>query len=128
MDFTGTCYIGEAAKHTGASPKAIRMYEQMKLIPKPERRGTYRVYTDQHIERIYFIKQFQALGFKLAELKKCLAGKPLDCNVVPWSEIIAIVKNKIENNLSTISRLEKQTDQMKKFLGDLKNKQIKFMP
>ncbi len=109
MDISLRCYIGEAARKTGATPKAIRLYEKMKLIPKPERKGTYRIYSNRHIERIILIKQAQSLGFKLSEIKKILAGKVLDCNIVPWDDITVLVNEKITRNVGTISKLEKQT-------------------
>ena len=37
-------YIGEFARLAGTTPKAIRLYEQLGLLPEPRRRGKYRVY------------------------------------------------------------------------------------
>lgn len=60
--------IGTVAKATGASPKAIRLYETLGLLPTVRRRGSYRVYDEEDVRRIKWIKQAQALGFKLSEL------------------------------------------------------------
>src|SRR5690554_5382293 len=40
-------YIGKLAEMTGATRKAIRLYESLGLIPVPSRNGNYRVYSDK---------------------------------------------------------------------------------
>lgn len=62
-------YIGQASKLTGATPKAIRLYERMGLIPTPQRKGRYRVYTDGDVQLIEVVKKAQRLGFRLSEMK-----------------------------------------------------------
>lgn len=69
-------YIGQVAEHTGLSRKAIRHYEALGLI-QPKRQGTYRIYTSHHLDILDIIKQAQALGFKLSELKPLLEEKLL---------------------------------------------------
>lgn len=61
--------IGELARRTGASAKALRLYESLGLIPAPRRRGSYRVYEPAHEEAVRFIRQAQAVGFRLQELQ-----------------------------------------------------------
>lgn len=42
----------EVARLIGIHPNTVRLYEELELIPKPERRGNgYRVFTDLHIEQ-----------------------------------------------------------------------------
>lgn len=67
-------YIGKAAQLSGTTIKAIRHYEAIGLMPAPARRGGYRVYTEQSVERLMFIKCAQQLGFKLKELQEILQG------------------------------------------------------
>lgn len=66
-------YIGELAKKSGASRKAIYLYEQMSLIQQPVRKGSYRVYASVVVDQIQTIRCAQALGFKLRELVDALA-------------------------------------------------------
>ena len=68
-------YIGKVTKITGASRRAIRHYEELKLIHPPQRVGSYRVYDEHHIIVINLIKRAQSLGFKLAELVPILEAK-----------------------------------------------------
>jgi len=62
-------YIGEAAKKTGLSIKAIRFYEAQGLIEPPARLGRYRVYTTQDLELLLLIKEATELGVALSQLK-----------------------------------------------------------
>lgn len=68
-------YIGKVAEITGASCKAIRHYEALGLIPIPQRRGKYRIYSEQDIFLIHMVKHAQLAGFRLKELKSLVAAK-----------------------------------------------------
>jgi DNA-binding transcriptional MerR regulator len=67
-------YIGELAKLSGCTPKAIRLYEQLGLLT-PQRRGSYRLYTAHHLTLVQMIRTAQAVGFKLGEMSELLAAK-----------------------------------------------------
>lgn len=65
-------YIGKAAQLSGTTVKTIRHYEKIGLLPPPERQGAYRVYNQQSVELLTFIKCAQQLGFKLKEMQTIL--------------------------------------------------------
>jgi DNA-binding transcriptional MerR regulator len=67
-------YIGELARLSGCTAKAIRLYEQMGLL-SPQRRGNYRLYTAHHLTLMQMIRTAQAVGFKLGEMSELLAAK-----------------------------------------------------
>jgi MerR family copper efflux transcriptional regulator len=69
--------IGEVCRLTGASAKAVRLYEAMGLLPSPRRRGKYRVFEQEHLDAVALIRQAQVLGFKLNELKQLASQGPL---------------------------------------------------
>ncbi|MDP5145594.1 MerR family DNA-binding transcriptional regulator [Shewanella sp. ULN5] len=52
-------YIGEFAKLTGTTPKTIRFYESIGLMPEPLRKGKYLVYDHTYIETVKQIKRAQ---------------------------------------------------------------------
>ena len=68
-------YIGEVAKITGLSIKAIRLYEERGLIIAPPRKGRYRVYSATHIELLNLIKEAKLLGSTLNQLKDVIVYK-----------------------------------------------------
>ncbi|MND45524.1 Mercuric resistance operon regulatory protein [compost metagenome] len=61
-------YIGKLALVTGVTQKAIRHYENLGLIPAPERKGKYRFYKQLDIQLIKMIKRAQTVGFSLSEI------------------------------------------------------------
>lgn len=61
--------IGEVAERTALTVDAIRFYEKRKLLPRANRSaGRFRLYTEDDIERVRFIRQMQGLGFSLREV------------------------------------------------------------
>ncbi|MCJ1676178.1 heavy metal-responsive transcriptional regulator [Streptomyces sp. APSN-46.1] len=65
--------VGSIAAESGLSPKAVRLYEAGGLIDPPERTAAgYRTYTDDVIPVLRFIRQAQALGLSLKEIKDIL--------------------------------------------------------
>lgn len=66
-----TMYIGEAAKRTGLSIKAIRLYESMGLI-HVARLGKYRLYSEHHIELLHLIAEAKTLGLPLTRLTEVM--------------------------------------------------------
>lgn len=67
--------IGKVAEITGASPKAIRHYEALGLLPAPHRRGKYRIYSERDVFLVHVLKHSQSFGFRLSELKELVSAK-----------------------------------------------------
>ena len=65
--------IGRAAELSGVTPKMIRHYESLELIPKAARTsGDYRVYTATDIHTLRFIRRARDLGFSIEEISNLL--------------------------------------------------------
>ena len=66
--------IGQAAAATGVSAKRIRYYEQIGLVQSAARSESgYRVYDQQDIHALRFVRRARGLGFSLPEIETLLA-------------------------------------------------------
>ncbi|HZH28801.1 MAG TPA: Cu(I)-responsive transcriptional regulator [Azospirillaceae bacterium] len=62
--------IGQAAKASGVSAKLIRYYESIGLIPEAGRTASgYRVYTQQEVNILRFVKRARTLGFSIERIQ-----------------------------------------------------------
>jgi MerR family transcriptional regulator, copper efflux regulator len=70
----GLMDIGEAAKRSGVSAKMIRHYEAIGLLPKVARTfANYRIYTDNDVHTLRFIKRARMLGFSMPDINELLS-------------------------------------------------------
>ena len=70
----GSLTIGTLAKCAGVGVETVRFYERQGLLRRPARpRLGYRSYSEETVGRIRFIRNAQALGFSLQEVKEFLA-------------------------------------------------------
>ena len=65
--------IGKAAEHSGVTPKMIRYYEAIGLVPKSRRSGSgYRNYGDSDVHTLRFVRRARDLGFPIARIRELL--------------------------------------------------------
>ncbi len=73
--------IGELAARSGVTAKTIRFYEAAGVLPPPTRGPNgYRLYTEDAVDMLAFVKQAAGLGLSLGEIKEIVAirqgGRP----------------------------------------------------
>ncbi len=65
--------IGELAKTSNTPIETIRYYEKIGLLNKPERTASgYRMYSNEYIEGLKFIKRAKHVGFSIKEIQDLL--------------------------------------------------------
>ena len=65
--------IGMLANQTGTNAQTIRYYEQIGLMPEPDRTsGGRRRYSDVGLDRLSFIRHARQLGFGLDDIRELL--------------------------------------------------------
>lgn len=112
-------YIGKAAQLSGTTIRSIRHYEEMGLLPTPQREGKYRVYSQQSVEWLTFIKCAQESGFKLKEMHAILKdhqGQPLPLQLVDKA-----IADKKQELLSRIEALQKMYTGLSELEASLKD-------
>lgn len=68
--------IGELAAATATGVETIRFYEREALLPAPARTaGNYRIYGDEHVDRLAFIRHCRSLDMTLDEIRVLLRFK-----------------------------------------------------
>ena len=65
--------IGKLAAETGVNIETIRYYERVGLLDIPPRtEGRHRVYNEQAVQRLTFIRRSRELGFSLEDIRTLL--------------------------------------------------------
>jgi MerR family mercuric resistance operon transcriptional regulator len=109
-----TLTTGTLAKQGGVNLESIRYYERRGLLPKPPRTGSgYRMYTDDALRRVRFIKRAQAIGFTLREIRELLGLR------VKAGSTCDDVRRKAEAKVVEIDEKRRHLAAMKKTLTKL---------
>lgn len=108
--------IGALSKAAGCDVQTVRYYEKIGLLSKPGRSaGNQRVYTQEHLERLTFIRHGRALGFSLDRMRRFIElGCKLDQSC---SEIDAITRQCLADVEEKIVRLEGLKRELKRMLA-----------
>lgn len=78
--------ISQLSKAAGIPTTTVRFYERIGLVePEGRSQGNYRLYGDDSLTKLRFIRAAQAIGFTLNDVKSLLAdedGDTLTCGSV----------------------------------------------
>jgi len=107
---------GQIAKKANLNVETLRYYEKIKLLPTPARtEGGYRLYSDEILIRLEFIKHAKASGFTLDEISQFFSI--IDIKRVNSVDIVNLIDEKTEEIDSKIFELRK----IKEILNEVKN-------
>ncbi|MEU8526390.1 MerR family transcriptional regulator [Streptomyces sp. NPDC048629] len=106
--------IGELAKATGTTGRALRHYEQAGLISSERAANGYRIYDEQSVLRVRNIRYLLAAGLTLDDVRvflPCLDGdvaaaSPSDTGLCVALERLAVLNERIAAQTETRDRLE----------------------
>jgi|SRR5215469_3999189 len=106
--------IGQLAKQAGVNRETVRYYERRRLLQRPSRSiAGYRVFSDETVKRLLFIRHAKMLGFSLEEIRELLA---LRVHSVGTCER---VRERAQMKITEIERKIDSLEQMKRVLSDL---------
>jgi DNA-binding transcriptional MerR regulator len=131
----GHMHIGEVAEATGLTQRTIRYYEELGLLPAPERtQGDFRLYTAQDVHRLAEIARLkELLGITLAEIKDILladeAREQLKSQLMEAADAQAQVARLLEVERLTSSQLailDRKMAQMAEMKADLEARLARY--
>ena len=107
--------IGDLARQTGTKVNTIRFYEEIGLLPLPNRTASgRRTYVTADVRRLAFIRHGRGLGFSIDEIRSmlALADEPeRDC-----AEATVIAEKHLLDIEARIARLETLRDVLAKIV------------
>lgn len=109
--------IGEVSKRSGVGVEALRFYEKGGVLDRPSRTHSgYRVYGEEVLERLAFIKQAQALGFSLDEIRRIVEDARGGAS--PCDEVREIVRRRLSELDERLRELQRYRDELKHTLAE----------
>lgn len=115
--------IGELARQSGVPATALRYYEQLGLLREPDRTESgYRIYGEDAVDRLAFIRAAQAVGLTLAEVRQVLGIR--DAGEAPCRVVTDLVEHRhaeVKAKIADLRRLERE-------LGALRTRAAKLHP
>ncbi|VVP35467.1 hypothetical protein PS876_04566 [Pseudomonas fluorescens] len=115
-------YIGQAAQRSGTTIKSIRHYESIGLLPTPRRQGNYRLYDQQSVELLIFIKCAKDMGFRLKELQAIFCEHHGEA--MPWALAQQAIEAKKSEINRTMAELTRQYAQLEGFEVELERARV----
>lgn len=113
--------IGELSEITGISTETIRYYEKAKLLQPADRsHNNYRIYNQNHLDRLQFIKNCRAFDMAHDEIHELLMLTN-DSNCTNCREINRLIKSHlihIETRIKELSILKQQLTEIERKCGE----------
>jgi MerR family copper efflux transcriptional regulator len=106
--------IGQLAKRARVNRETVRYYERRRLLQRPSRSmAGYRVFSDDAVKRLRFIRHAKMLGFSLEEIRELLALR------VHSIDTCDRVRERTQSKIADIERKIEALQKMKGVLGEL---------
>ena len=120
---TKTLTIGRLSKEAGVNIETIRYYEKIGIMPEPRRStGGNRLYEEEHIKSLAFIRRSRDLGFSLDEIRELL--KLVDENTYTCAEVATLSQKHLDDIRAKIKDLRKIERHMKDMLSQCSREKV----
>jgi MerR family copper efflux transcriptional regulator len=113
--------VGDLARRTGKTVRAIHLYEELGLLTPPVRsKGGFRMYSGDGVKRIEWIQKLQDMGFSLTEIKTFLRVWE-ESSTAPeaMATVREIFTDKLRETRVTVARLSRLADELAESLSFL---------
>ena len=114
--------IEEISRITGMTKRTLRYYEDLKLIKPVRTDSSYRLYSDEDIERVNRIREIkESLGFSLGEVKDLLElYKNVENIIKEKKHNPVLIENSMKEIEKQINLVENKETKLKKVKAKLK--------
>lgn len=106
--------IGELAKRVGVAGSTVRYYERRGLLrPAGRTKANYRVYGNEAVARLRFIRAAQSSGLSLEDIHTLLGFS--DGAVVPCADVLAVIDSRLDHvrsQLDDLRRVERALERL----------------
>ncbi|MCT4486376.1 MerR family transcriptional regulator [Levilactobacillus parabrevis] len=102
-----TYSIQQLAQLAGVSPRTLRYYDQIGLLPaRRNPTNGYRTYSASAVDQLQLIRYFQEFGFSLAQIQALLAQSPAEQTAALTAQRAQLVANRdhLTTLLNTLDR------------------------
>jgi len=100
----GSLHVTDLARNAKVTPATIRYYARIGLIhPNREPENGYRCFSGSDLRRVLFVRQAQALGLTIGDIKTILAT--VDDGDVPCNRVKALVEERLASITTKIAEL-----------------------
>ena len=113
--------VGDLARRTGKTVRAIHLYEELGLLTPPVRsKGGFRMYSGDGVKRIEWIQKLQDMGFSLTEIKAFLRVWEESATAPDaMATVREIFSDKLHETKETIARLSRLAEELAESLAYL---------
>jgi DNA-binding transcriptional MerR regulator len=112
--------IGRLGALAEIEPKTLRYYDRVGLVrPTTRTPAGYRVYGEEAVQRLRFIRRAKALAMSLADIRRILAVR--DEGLAPCQHVLALVGQnlaKVEGQIAQLERLRTDLRGLQRLLRD----------
>ncbi|MFD4591421.1 MerR family transcriptional regulator [Streptomyces rubiginosohelvolus] len=128
--------IGDAAAFAGCTPRAIRHYHEIGLLPEPERGGDdRRRYGYEDMIRLLWIRRMADAGIALEDIREAFAEDPVDAHggdgieavLERVEEALAAQEAELRRQRTAVQRMRVEGSRMG-LLSDLVTDRLKGLP
>lgn len=113
--------IGEVARRSGFTVKALRFYERRGLLPPSGRSpGGYRLYCEADLHRLEFIRQAKALGLALDAIRELVVSARMPQRGVTRSRLLRVLAERIAQTagqIATLTRLQQELERRRRVVA-----------
>jgi DNA-binding transcriptional MerR regulator len=113
--------VGELAKATGKTVRAIHLYEELGLVRAHERsKGRYRLFNEEALVRVRWITKLQSLGLSLSEIQELVREQEASGTAqFAASRLREVYRKKLEETQNKLTELRALEAELKDSLAYL---------